>query len=206
MSKYVIGIDEVGRGPLAGPVGVGVALVPADFDWELIPGVTDSKQLTEKRREEIYLIANQLRRTGQLDFAVSLVSATVIDQRGIVSAIKLAMHRGLNRLERRNAMAVGKVDAKLDGGLTAPTRYIQQETIVKGDSKERVIGLASVVAKVTRDRYMRRLATRPDLTAYDFAQHKGYGTKVHREAIATHGLSLEHRQNYCQNIKIKARI
>ena len=90
---------------------------------------------------------------------------------------------------------------KLDGGLKAPAEFVHQETIVKGDSKEKVIGLASIMAKVTRDRYMLRLAERAEFKIYDFMSHKGYGTKIHREAIARHGLSTEHRTSYCRNIK-----
>ena len=90
---------------------------------------------------------------------------------------------------------------KLDGGLKAPERFVHQETIIKGDQKEKVIGLASIMAKVTRDRYMVRLSRRDDLGRYDFATHKGYGTKAHRAAITKYGLSPEHRQSYCKKIK-----
>ena len=85
--KYLIGIDEAGRGPLAGPVAVGVALVPVGFDWSLLPGVNDSKQLTEKKREEIFAVAKKLKQANQLDYAVALVSARVIDRDGIVATI-----------------------------------------------------------------------------------------------------------------------
>lgn len=91
---------------------------------------------------------------------------------------------------------------KLDGSLRAPMEYVHQETIIKGDSKEKVIGLASIMAKVTRDRYMTKIATRGDYEAYDFARHKGYGTKTHRAAIAQNGLSTLHRATYCKNIVI----
>lgn len=210
MTKYLVGVDEVGRGPLAGPVGVGVVLVPVDFDWSQILGVTDSKKLTEKRREEIYVQAVALRKAGKLDFAVSLVSAKVIDRIGIVPAITKAMGRSLKKITEASAL-YHVIDVhpencavKLDGGLRAPTQYALQETVVKGDGKEKVIGLASIVAKVMRDRYMVRKQTVSCFAPYAFATHKGYGTKIHRAAIATHGFSAEHRQTFCKNIKIKS--
>jgi ribonuclease HII len=211
-SNIIIGIDEVGRGPLAGPVGVGVAVVPVSFDWALLPGVTDSKQLTEAKREAIAAEARRLQAAGQLDFAVSLVSAPVIDQIGIVPAINRAMDRTLKRLEqlrkdRQNtpvnrSILPATCSVKLDGGLRAPARYSQQETIIKGDSKEQVIGLASIVAKVHRDRYMQQVGKQPEFSVYDFAQHKGYGTKAHRAAIQNHGLSIQHRQSFCRQLRV----
>ena len=90
----------------------------------------------------------------------------------------------------------------LDGLLYAPAEFVHQETIVKGDAKERVIGLASIMAKVTRDRYMEKVAKKSVYALYDFARHKGYGTLAHRTAIAKHGLSPEHRVSYCKNIKL----
>lgn len=218
MQKWVIGVDEAGRGPLAGPVSVGVALVATDFDWSLIPGVGDSKQVSEKKREIIYLRAKELQKNGQLDFAVELVSAKVIDAKGIVPAITTAMNKALEKLQSSPRRGLGKLPrprlggtevgnfqnevlVKLDGGLKAPKEYVHQETIIKGDAKEKVIGLASIMAKVTRDHYMERVAKKADFVAYDFARHKGYGTKAHREAIARHGLSPEHRATYCKNVK-----
>ena len=199
MFKYLIGVDEAGRGPLAGPVAVGVAMVTADFDWALLPGVNDSKQLSERVREEIFTAAHALRRDGQLNFAVAMVGAGVIDRQGIVPAVNLAMRRALGRL----AAVPEETLVKLDGGLKAPTQFRRQETIIKGDAKEPVIGLASIMAKVTRDRYMRRRAELAAFAPYNFATHKGYGTKAHRAAIAEFGLSSEHRQNYCKNIVVR---
>lgn len=202
MKQWVIGVDEAGRGPLAGPVAVGVALVPADFDWELIPGVGDSKKIAAKKREAIFRRAEELKKLGKLDFAVVMVSAAVIDKKGIVSAIATAMDRALKKIKYPPRTILGKILVKLDGGLKAPLEYSYQETIIKGDAKEKVIGLASIMAKVTHDRYMERIATKPQYTPYDFAKHKGYGTKVHRTAIVKNGFSLEHRQTYCKNIKM----
>lgn len=206
--RYVVGIDEVGRGPLAGPVAVGVACVPTNFNWNTIPGVTDSKQLTETKREEIAKTARRLKAAGQLHYEVAMVSAKIIDRIGIVPAIALAMDRALKRTERQHSTTAtcstfeNSSSVKLDGGLKAPERYQQQETIIKGDARVPEIGLASIVAKVTRDRYMSRLAERAAYSSYGFAQHKGYGTKAHRTAIAEQGLSDQHRQSYCGNINV----
>lgn len=195
--QFLIGIDEVGRGPLAGPVAVGVVKVSADFDWSLIPGVTDSKKLTEAKREEIFVLARELKKEGLLDFSVAMVGAKYIDEKGIVWAIKAAQGRVLAR-----AAVPHDAYLKLDGGLKAPQQFQHQETIIKGDQKERVIGLASIVAKVTRDRYMRRIAALPQFAAYTFATHKGYGTKAHRAAIQTYGLTEQHRKTFCRNLLV----
>lgn len=193
--KWLVGIDEAGRGPLAGPVAVGVVKVPADFDWGLIPGVGDSKQIKPGKRDEIFRQAQHLRHHRQLDFAVAMVGASVIDEKGIVFAINTAISRCIRRLELNSRECF----FKLDGSLHAPTQF-SQETIIKGDSLEPAIGLASIVAKVTRDRYMERIARR--YTQYDFATHKGYGTKAHCLAIAQYGKSPIHRVSYCKNIKL----
>jgi len=223
--QFEIGIDEAGRGPLAGPVAVGVVLVSVHFDWNLILGVNDSKQLKAEKREAIFCRARDLQKQNKLQYAVSMVSANIIDQRGIVSAVNLAMSRAFKKIlsssaiprepleigtrqglvpavsSTRQGLVLEKVIVKLDGSLHAPAKFIHQETIVKGDAKEKVIGLASIMAKVTRDRYMKKIATKPAFAVYDFARHKGYGTKIHHEAIAKNGLSPEHRATYCGNIK-----
>lgn len=209
MFQYVIGVDEVGRGPLAGPVAVGVVCVARDFAWEQLAGVTDSKKLSPEKRVALFRQAWHLRRSGVLDWSVGMSAAQFIDERGIVPAINVAMHRAFAQVEKRisaiyrtNAPLSDRAVVKLDGGLRAPARFVAQETICKGDSREKVIGLASILAKVTRDRYMARIGAQPQFAPYDFATHKGYGTKAHRQAIQTHGLSLEHRQSYCKNLAL----
>lgn len=213
--KWLIGIDEAGRGPLAGPVSIGLVLVPIDFKWDLIPGVGDSKQLSEKNREVIFEWAKVLQKEGKLQYVVEMVTASKIDSEGISVCIKKSIATGLKKLLHRQGLC--KVDessrsrleldprevmVKLDGSLRAPVEYVHQETIIKGDAKEKVIGLASIMAKVTRDRYMVKIGVRPEFVAYEFHRHKGYGTKVHREAIAKNGLSTQHRVSYCGNITI----
>ncbi len=197
--KYIIGIDEAGRGPLAGPVAVGVTMVPVAFDWHLIPGVGDSKKVSPKNREAIFRRATELSRSGQLYYVVVMTSASRIDKVGIVPAIKQALDKALEKVVKiQPGLSPRDFYIKLDGGLKAPKEFQNQETIIKGDAKELMIGLASIMAKVTRDKYMEKLAKERQYQAYDFATHKGYGTKKHREAIVRNGLSKEHRASFCQ--------
>lgn len=192
--KWLVGVDEAGRGPLAGPVSVGVVKVPVDFDWTLIPGVGDSKQVSPKKRALVFLRAQELRQAGELDYAVSLVSAKEIDTTGIVPSIRKGMEQAFTALQLQPA----DVTIKLDGSLYAPASFLQQETIIKGDAKEKVIGLASILAKETRDRYMEKIADQ--YPEYELAAHKGYGTAKHRAAIQAQGPSPEHRLSFLKNI------
>jgi ribonuclease HII len=197
--KYIIGVDEAGRGPLAGPVAVGVCLVPAKFSWKKLPGVGDSKALSEKKREAVYGAAEVFAKEDLVVATVVFKTAKEIDKRGIAVVIREAVAEGL-------AEVLAKVEAKpedcrvlLDGSLKAPSGYQNQETIIKGDAKEPIIGLASIYAKVERDRYMTSISSHKAYIYYDFATHKGYGTKKHREAIARLGPSKEHRLSFCGN-------
>jgi len=194
-NKWLIGIDEAGRGPLAGPVAVGVVTVPTNFEWRLIPGVGDSKGIAAKKREAIFFQAQKLRHHRTLDFAVAMVGASVIDEKGIVYAVNLAMERCIHRL----ALNPEDCHILLDGSLVAPKTF-SQETIIKGDVTEPVIGLASIVAKVTRDRFMAGTAQKR-YPQYGFEQHMGYGTELHRKMITTVGRCPIHRASYCKNIK-----
>ncbi len=191
--KWLVGVDEAGRGPLAGPVAVGVVKVPVDFDWCLLPGVGDSKKVAPGNREAIARHVRNLRYHRQLDFSVSQVGPSVIDNRGIVFAVNLAIQRCFKRLNLNE----DECKVLLDGALRAPSNF-SQTTIIKGDALEPVIGLASILAKVTRDKYMVRIDKR--FPGYDFATHKGYGTKSHRAIIAKRGRSPIHRFTFCQNI------
>lgn len=197
MAEYRIGIDEAGRGPLAGPVAVGVVLVPDIFDWTELPGVTDSKKLSERTRTDIVQQAAHLQQQGAFDYQTTFVGPSVIDAIGIVPAIRRGIARSLAALMRRSNAVEDDVHVLLDGGLSAPETFTTQETVVGGDGVVKEIGLASILAKVRRDRYMIRMA--PRYPEYDFAAHKGYGTKTHRECIARHGLSDMHRRSFCAN-------
>ena len=195
--KYFIGIDEAGRGPLAGPVAVGTVRVSSDFDWSQLEGVRDSKKLSEKAREKIFERVCKLQQSGQLRFVVCTSSSAYIDSHGIAPAIKRALATALARLE----VNPKECRVLLDGSLSAPADYIHQTTIIRGDDTEPIISLASIVAKVTRDRLMRRLA--PKYPAYGFEVHKGYGTSFHRKTIERYGLSDIHRASFCTRLHIR---
>lgn len=190
MYNSIVGIDEAGRGPLAGPVALGICMVSRDFDFGVFGVLRDSKKLSEKRREEIFKLMQNLKKQEKIQYAVALVPNTVIDRIGITGAIREGIIGVIKKLS---------VDSKtsfiyLDGGLVAPDEF-KQETIIKGDEKISVISLASIAAKVTRDRYMKDLAS--DYPEYGFEIHKGYGTLKHRDAIQKHGLSDIHRSTFC---------
>lgn len=180
--EYVLGVDEAGRGPLAGPLAVGLVCAPCDLDLiALFPGLNDSKALTEKKREAIFA---QLEAQTEIAYRVEWVSAQEIDTDGLTSTVRDAIARGVRALPER-----GKVF--LDGLLSAPLEF-EQETIEGGDATIPSIMLASVVAKVLRDRHMVELASQ--YPAYGFEKHKGYGTKAHYEALTLHGATPEHRE------------
>ena len=194
--KWIIGIDEAGRGPLAGPVAVGVVCVPRGFKFSSIKAVVkDSKQLSESKREEVFKEVRALQKEGKLRYVVSMVSAGVIDRIGITKAVALAIRRGLKKISPPPRSTF----VKLDGLLRAPDDFVHQKTIVRGDRTEMEIALASIMAKVARDRYMKRMAARYE--GYGFEQHKGYGTKAHRNALKRHRLCGIHRVTFTKNLQ-----
>lgn len=190
MTRYYIGIDEVGRGPLAGPVAVGLVCTTQKV-INKYKDIKESKQLKEKKREEWSerILENTC---DELIVKIAFVDSRRIDKVNISNAIKEAIENVFCDLDIDPSLC----HVKLDGGLKAPVRFVNQETIIKGDTKETVIAMASVVAKVARDRYMTELKD----NKYNFKKHKGYGTKEHIEAIKTHGLSREHRKSFCTKI------
>lgn len=192
MIVQIVGIDEAGRGALAGPVAVGAILVSKGFNWKLILGVADSKQLSPKKREEIFAIAKKLEKAGKLKTAVALVSEKIIDTKGITFAVREGIGRALAKL----APDPRTTYIKLDGLLKAPAKFKHQKTIIKGDVTEKEISLASIMAKVARDRYMVKLAKKHP--KYGFEIHKGYGTEKHRKNIKKQGLGVMHRTTYCR--------
>ncbi|PIR82127.1 ribonuclease HII [Candidatus Kaiserbacteria bacterium CG10_big_fil_rev_8_21_14_0_10_59_10] len=192
--KFLIGIDEAGRGPLAGPVAVAAVMVPKYFDWRQVEGARDSKQMSQQARERVYRRMRALERLGALRTAVSFSPASVIDSHGIAHAIRSALEQSMAKLNADPA----ECDVRLDGLLSAPAQFGVQRTIVGGDDSEPVISLASIAAKVRRDRFMVRLARAHP--AYGFEQHKGYGTVMHREAIRREGFCSEHRTTFCTRL------
>lgn len=186
----ILGVDEAGRGPLAGPVAVGVVGVPKHFDLACIYGVRESKQLTELGREIWFEKLRILEREAGLRYVVVFASAKTIDTLGITRAVRRAVYKGV----RTVAPECRGVRVLLDGLLSAPKEY-KQETIIGGDMSEPLIALASIAAKVRRDRLMKRLGVR--YPEYGFETHKGYGTKLHRQALSRFGLSDIHRKTFC---------
>ncbi|MFC1729784.1 ribonuclease HII [candidate division KSB1 bacterium] len=189
--KYIIGIDEVGRGPIAGPVSVGAVLLPKDYSWQNFDGLKDSKKLTEKNREVWF---SKVCEMSDVSYAVSSVSEKIIDSGGIVPAIRTALSQSLKKLD----VEPNECLVLLDGGLYAPEEFIYQKTIIKGDEKECAIALASVMAKVTRDRKMVQFGG--EYSEYGFETHKGYGTKKHYEKIREHGLCDIHRRSFLKSL------
>ncbi len=182
--ETVCGADEAGAGPLAGPVYAAAVILPREL---CIPGLNDSKQLTAKKRDALY---DEI--TGQaLAYAVVAVSAAEIDEIDILNARIKAMDEAIARLSLRPDMAL--IDGNRDHGktysITCPHRLL-----VKGDGRSANIAAASVLAKVSRDRYMEGLAER--YPAYGFEKHKGYGTKAHYQALDACGPCPEHRKTF----------
>jgi len=198
MIKYLVGVDEAGRGPLAGPVSVGVVVIPMTLKPALNRyGVKDSKGLSVGDRERWYQWILKERRAGKLNFVTALVSARTIDERGIVAAVE----RGINRCLARLDLSPDACRILLDGSLRAPAKFKKQKTIIRGDETEPIIALASVAAKVRRDRLMIRLARK--WPGYGFEVHKGYGTKAHYAALRRQGPSLIHRRTFLKGLRFR---
>lgn len=183
-----VGIDEVGRGPLAGPVTVCALYLSRDISF-FSNRIKDSKQLNPQKRREIYKRLLVLKRQGIINWSVKSKSARYIDMYGISHAIHRLINETLDTLQVTTHTPV-----LLDGGLRASKKYTNQQTIIHGDAHEEAIALASIVAKVTRDRYMTGLTIKYPLYAFD--EHKGYGTDGHYKVLRKHGPSPLHRKTF----------
>jgi len=179
--KVVVGIDEVGRGPLAGPV---VACALYFKTLESLSHIKDSKQLSHKQREEAYAL---LKKNPNIEWGIGRVSEKVIDKINILQATKLAMRRAVNNLKRDCDFLL------LDGNFGIDVD-LPQKSIIKGDQKVLSISAASIVAKVTRDRMM--VNYNKKYPQYCFDKHKGYGSQLHRDLIKKHGRCPLHRQTF----------
>ncbi len=187
--KYVIGIDEVGRGPLAGPVLVAAVAVPVGLRPRCgkFP-LRDSKRLSAIQRGHWFEF---IKNHPKIDFAVARLQPRSVDRLNIAKAANRAATRALKRLNKAGAPVY------LDGGLfLEKLPAVKAKTVVRGDGKINAVKLASIVAKVTRDKYMVKLHKK--LPEYGFDEHKGYGTKKHKRAIGRHGLSDFHRKSFCK--------
>ena len=183
--EIVCGVDEAGRGPLAGPVCAAAVILPRGV---MIEGLDDSKKLTEKRREALYDVIIAAAEA----YGVAFAAVEEIEELNILSATYLAMNRAIA------ALGVGIDLALIDGNRNAGIEY-PSRCIVKGDAKCVSIAAASVLAKVTRDRYMRALAEK--YPGYGFERHKGYGTEAHYAAIRALGPCPEHRPSFLRSMK-----
>ena len=200
MKKIIkIGIDEAGRGPLAGPLSLAAVSAVGKLDLDLEPYLflmgkdkpyKDSKKLTEKRRELVY---NALINDENIKYAHVFVSASDIDEKGLSNALFESVTKLLKMMQESLQIKDKNIELLLDGALRAPSTY-NWSSHTKGDEKFLEIALASIVAKVERDKYMLSLSKKyPD---YGFEKHKGYGTKTHKEAIKEHGKCPEHRESF----------
>ena len=176
----VCGVDEAGRGPLAGPVCAAAVILPPHLE---IPGLDDSKKLTDKRRRELFPIIKE----QAIAYGIGIASHEEIDEINILQATFLAMQRAIDKLE-------GKADFALIDGNREKDFGLPVMTVVKGDSRSANIAAASILAKVTRDDIMEELAK--EYPQYGFEIHKGYGTKAHYEALRTYGASPIHRMSF----------
>ena len=182
--KFVCGIDEAGRGPLCGPVCAAAVILPVDCE---IDGINDSKKLSEKKREAIFDVIKD----KAIAYSVSMVDAKTVDEINILQATFLAMRNAVDGL-------TVKADYALIDGNQKPGLSIPQQTVVKGDAKSVSIAAASILAKVSRDRYMKEIDGK--YPEYQFAKHKGYGTKLHYEMIEQYGICEEHRKSFLKKI------
>ncbi len=182
--KYVCGVDEAGRGPLAGPVFAAAVILPRDY---VIDGVNDSKKLTEKKREQLYSKIKE----QSLAYCVASASVDEIDEINILNATFLAMTRAVSGLQV-------KADFALVDGNRLPSLEIDAKAVVKGDALSESIAAASILAKVERDHFMLNLAN--EYPNYAFEKHKGYGTKLHIEMIKKYGASNVHRKTFLKKI------
>ena len=186
--KYICGIDEAGRGPLAGPVVVGTVILPKD---SFIEGINDSKKISEKKREEIFeKIIDEA-----ISYGVGIVSQEQIDDMNILNATKMALTMALKELSVKPDLIIVDALNKID---TLGIPYI---SMVKGDAKIYSVAAASIIAKVTRDRMMQEWDN--IYPAYGFAKHKGYGTAFHIQAIKENGLCILHRKTFVKDEWLK---
>ena len=181
---WICGLDEAGRGPLAGPVFAAAVILSKDVE---IPGLNDSKKITEKKREALYSEIIE----KAVDYGIGVASQDEIDQINILNASMLAMKRAFEKLKVVPDMAF------VDGN-RAPDLPVSTQTVVKGDGISASIAAASILAKVSRDRFMMEMDRR--YPVYDFARHKGYPTKLHYERLQTYGPCEIHRMTFLKKL------
>lgn len=190
-ARYIAGVDEVGRGPLAGPVVTACVVLPRDFS---VLGVDDSKKLSEKKREQLFdeILENAI------CYGIGIEDNRVIDEINILQATKRAMTKAVKEADEKIG---GKIDHVLFDAMKIDAVEKPQTSVIKGDAKSISIAAASIVAKVTRDRMMVEYAK--EYPYYAFESNKGYGTKAHYEGIEEHGITPIHRLTFLKNLDLK---
>ena len=183
--KLVCGIDEAGRGPLAGPVYAAAVILPLGLSIE---GLNDSKKISEKKREQLFDVICE----KAVDYSIGIATEQEIDEINILNATFLAMHRAVEGLKTKPDYAL------IDGNQYPKIPFVMEETVVKGDAKAMSIAAASILAKVSRDRFM--LEKAKEYPQYQFEKHKGYGTKVHYEMLNEYGPSPIHRMSFLKKL------
>ena len=183
--KIVCGIDEAGRGPLAGPVYAAAVILPLGLD---IDGLNDSKKISEKKREQLFDVICE----KAVDYSIGIATEQEIDEINILNATFLAMHRAVEGLKIKPDYAL------IDGNQYPKIPFVMEETVVKGDAKVMSIAAASILAKVSRDRFM--LEKSKEFPQYQFEKHKGYGTKLHYEMLKEYGPSPIHRMTFLKKL------
>lgn len=199
MKRYILGVDEAGRGPLAGPVAVGAVLMPRNFrprSNKIKARLKDSKKLTPKTRSEWYFY---LKNHPKIHHTVVMINPKTIDKINISNAVNLAASKAIKRLVKSYKLEVKKLSIYLDAGIKPKlaTYNLQPITLVRGDEKINAIKLASIAAKVTRDEYMKKESVK--FPKYNFHINKGYGTKAHLAALEKYGPSPIHRLTFIKN-------
>lgn len=182
--ELICGVDEAGRGPLAGPVCAAAVILPRGF---VIEGLNDSKKLSEKKRDALFDVIKE----SAISYGIAFATVEEIEEFNILSATMLAMNRAIAQLDPKPQLAL------IDGNRNKEIE-INSQCVVKGDSRCADIAAASILAKVTRDRYMLEMAEK--YPQYHFEKHKGYGTKLHYEALREHGPSEIHRMSFLRKI------
>ena len=183
--KVICGIDEAGRGPLAGPVHAAAVILPMGLEIE---GLNDSKKLSEKKREQLFDVICE----KAIDYSIGIATEKEIDEINILNATFLAMHRAVEGLRIKPDYAL------IDGNQYPKIPFVAEETVVKGDAKSMSVAAASILAKVSRDRFM--LEKAKEYPQYQFEKHKGYGTKLHYEMLAEYGPSPIHRMSFLKKL------
>ena len=190
--RIIAGVDEVGRGPLAGPVVAAAVVLPENFS---VLGVDDSKKITEKNREKLFTEI----KAECVSWGIGMASHEIIDEINILQATKLAMKRAVKDLEKNLAKrGAGSLDMVLFDAVEIEDLDIPQKSYIKGDAKVLAIAAASIIAKVTRDRMMIKYAK--EYPWYAFEKNKGYGTKAHYEGIREKGICPIHRKSFLKNL------